>query len=94
MLPWPPCLDSPRLFLRICALKAPIWGQNPFEVPLEFFNFFDTILSKLPIKTRDYQCRSYVQSYKGPFKYYVIKEVGGWGGQMMMFDDKVVGGGG
>ena len=25
---------------------------------------------------------------KGPFKYYVIKEVGGWGGQMMMFDDK------
>ena len=26
---------------------------------------------------------------KGPFKYYVIKEVGGWGGQMMMFDDKV-----
>ena len=28
---------------------------------------------------------------KGPFKYYVIKEVGGWGGQMMMFDDKVGG---
>ena len=28
---------------------------------------------------------------KGPFKYYVIKEVGGWGGQMMMFDDKVSG---
>ena len=27
----------------------------------------------------------------GPFKYYVIKEVGGWGGQMMMFDDKVGG---
>ena len=26
---------------------------------------------------------------KGPFKYYVIKEVGGWGCQMMMFDDKV-----
>ena len=26
---------------------------------------------------------------KGPFKYYVIKEVGGWGGQMMMFDDKM-----
>ena len=26
---------------------------------------------------------------KGPFKYYVIKEVGGWGSQMMMFDDKV-----
>ena len=24
---------------------------------------------------------------KGPSKYYVIKEVGGWGGQMMMFDD-------
>ena len=28
---------------------------------------------------------------KGAFKYYVIKEVGGWGGQMMMFDDKVGG---
>ena len=28
---------------------------------------------------------------KGPFKYYVIKEVGGRGGQMMMFDDKVGG---
>ena len=27
----------------------------------------------------------------GPFKYYVIKEVGGWGCQMMMFDDKVGG---
>ena len=27
----------------------------------------------------------------GPFKYYVIKEVGGWGGQMMMFDDKMGG---
>ncbi len=26
---------------------------------------------------------------KGAFKYYVIKEVGGWVGQMMMFDDKV-----
>ena len=25
----------------------------------------------------------------GPFKYYVIKELGGWGGHMMMFDDKV-----
>ena len=31
------------------------------------------------------------QFHKGPFKYYVIKEVGGWGGQMMMFDDKVGG---
>ena len=27
----------------------------------------------------------------GAFKYYVIKEVGGWVGQMMMFDDKVGG---
>ena len=26
---------------------------------------------------------------KGAFKYYVIKEVGGWVGQTMMFDDKV-----
>ena len=25
---------------------------------------------------------------KGPFKYYVIKEVGGWDGQMMIFDDR------
>ena len=28
---------------------------------------------------------------KGPFKYYVIKEVGGWGSKTMMFDDKVGG---
>ena len=28
---------------------------------------------------------------KGAFKYYVIKEVGGWVGQLMMFDDKVGG---
>jgi hypothetical protein len=32
-----------------------------------------------------------MQFPKGPFKYYVIKEVGGWGGQMMVFDDKVGG---
>ena len=24
---------------------------------------------------------------KGPFKYYVIKEVGGWGQKMAIFDD-------
>ena len=29
--------------------------------------------------------------YRGAFKYYVIKDVGGWVGQMMMFDDKVGG---
>ena len=29
--------------------------------------------------------------HRGPFKYYVIKEVGGWGAKMMMFDDKVGG---
>ena len=29
--------------------------------------------------------------HKGAFKYYVIKELGGWVGQMMMFDDKVGG---
>ena len=34
---------------------------------------------------------SHLNLDKGPFKYYVIKEVGGWGGQMMMFDDKVGG---
>ena len=31
------------------------------------------------------------KTIQGPFKYYVIKEVGGWAGQMMMFDDKVGG---
>ena len=31
------------------------------------------------------------KNHKGPFKYYVIKEMGGRGGQMMMFDDKVGG---
>ena len=33
----------------------------------------------------------YMKNTKGPFRYYVIKEVGGWGGQMMMFDYKVGG---
>ena len=28
---------------------------------------------------------------RGAFKYYIIKEMGGWVGQMMMFDDKVGG---
>ena len=27
---------------------------------------------------------------KGPFKYYVIKEVGGWGQKMAIFDDLCV----
>ena len=27
------------------------------------------------------------QFWKGPFKYYVIKEVGGWGQKMAIFDD-------
>ena len=26
-------------------------------------------------------------TYKGPFKYYVCKEVGGWGQKMAIFDD-------
>ena len=30
-------------------------------------------------------------SCKGPFKYYVSKELGGWGGQMLMFANKVGG---
>ena len=33
----------------------------------------------------------FLMNNKGPFKYYVIKEVGGWGWQMMMFDDEVGG---
>ena len=32
-----------------------------------------------------------MKANQGAFKYYVIKEVGGWVGQMMMFDDKVGG---
>jgi hypothetical protein len=28
---------------------------------------------------------------KGPFKYYVSKEVGGWGSQLLTFADKVRG---
>ena len=31
------------------------------------------------------------ENTKGPFKYYVSKEVGGWGGQLLMFADKVGG---
>ena len=33
-----------------------------------------------------YFCKSYILP-KGPFKYYVIKEVGGWGQKMATFDD-------
>jgi hypothetical protein len=29
--------------------------------------------------------------WKGPFNYYVSKEVGGWGGQLLTFADKVGG---
>ena len=29
----------------------------------------------------------FVFFHKGPFKYYVIKEVGGWGQKMAIFDD-------
>ena len=37
-------------------------------------------------------CSLFFNQYSwGAFKYYVIKEVGGWVGQMMMFDDKVGG---
>ena len=46
---------------------------------------------KRPIKA-SYRLEKKIHSIhlpRGPFKYYVIKEVGGWGGQMMMFDDKV-----
>ena len=32
-------------------------------------------------------CRKFKNSGKGPFKYYVIKEVGGWGQKMAIFDD-------
>ena len=28
-----------------------------------------------------------IKEAKGPFKYYVIKEVGGWGQKMAIFDD-------
>ena len=28
-----------------------------------------------------------LSSTKGPFKYYIIKEVGGWGHKMAIFDD-------
>ena len=34
---------------------------------------------------------TYFQFEKGACKYYVSKEVGGWGGQMLMFADKVGG---
>ena len=36
----------------------------------------------------DYETHnSGLQVCKGPFKYYVIKEVGGWGQKMAIFDD-------
>ena len=38
-----------------------------------------------------WQISSGVVLGKGPFKYYVSKEVGGWGNQMLMFVDKVGG---
>ena len=37
------------------------------------------------------KCEMWKFSYKGPFKYYISKEVGGWGSQLLMFADKVGG---
>ena len=35
----------------------------------------------------DSACGGAVPNPKGPFKYYVIKEVGGWGQKMVILDD-------
>ena len=49
------------------------------------------LLVKITQSIRYFNDWLYISMYKGAFKYYVIKEVGGWVGQMMMFDDKVGG---
>ena len=65
-------------FFPHCTYSLYWWTWNyQFEslsnAKLEFLDFF---YDSLP----ESQC-------KGPFKYYVIKEVGGWGHKMAIFDD-------
>ena len=36
---------------------------------------------------QDFLCKLDIKLHKGAFKYYVIKEVGGWGQTMAIFDD-------
>ena len=46
-------------------------------------------LYEIPPKSGIYITHIFKNSYltKGAFKYYVIKEVGGWGQKMAIFDD-------
>ena len=44
-------------------------------------------IQKLSKGTISYAVHSVKLVAKGPFKYYVIKEVGGWGQKMAIFDD-------
>ena len=48
-----------------------------------FLNCSTGFTDKIPFYWSTIQQRS----GKGPFKYYVIKEVGGWGQKMAIFDD-------
>ena len=45
---------------------------------------YSSIHTKVCIKL---QLDQKTQTHKGPFKYYVIKELGGWGQKMAIFDD-------
>ena len=57
-----------------------------YSLIANLFNYLvNTIYLPLNVNNRSHYLN------KGAFKYYVIKEVGGWVGQMMMFDDKVGG---
>ena len=62
-------------------LKFAFFNKNKIFILLKFGDFlgflkFSSLVAKSEIG-------------KGAFKYYVIKEVGGWVGQMMMFDDVI-----
>ena len=61
-----------------------------------FFNksYHDTydLIIRIQVKTNDFEIwrdlfALKLNLVKGPFKYYVIKEVGGWGQKMAIFDD-------
>ena len=59
-----------------------------------FFGFFAKEVTAKVISAKVFFCNSLstnAVSTKGQFKYYVINEMGWWGLQMMMFDDKVGG---
>ena len=60
--------------------------QHFFSYETETFRFFQSSTYKQCLSAFPLKCSSYNLS-KGPFKYYVSKEVGGWGQKIEFFAD-------